>query len=123
LAVLSACETGLGNVAGGEGVLGMQHAFQVAGARTVIASLWQVDDVATRQLMTDFYAQAWGAKSVVAKAEALRKAQLAMLFRRTLDGKPRWAGKVAEKLPAGGKKGERMHPYYWAAFVLSGDWR
>jgi CHAT domain-containing protein/Tfp pilus assembly protein PilF len=122
LAVLSACETGLGKVAGGEGVLGMQRAFQVAGARTVIASLWQVDDVATRQLMTDFYTQAWGAKSVVGKAEALRQAQLAMLFRRTLEGKPRGAGKVAEKLPGGGK-GERMHPYYWAGFVLSGDWR
>ena len=121
LAVLSACETGLGKEAGGEGLLGMQRAFQAAGARSVVASLWQVDDEATRRLMTDFYAQAWDAKSAASRAEALRRAQLAMLFGKTLEGKPRGAGKVAEKLPKG--EGGRAHPFYWAAFVLSGDWR
>ncbi|MBY0228951.1 MAG: CHAT domain-containing protein, partial [Gemmataceae bacterium] len=121
LAVLSACETGLGKVAGGEGVLGMQRAFQAAGARSVVASLWQVDDEATRRLMTDFYSQLWSRKDPVAKAEALRRAQLAMLFGKTLEGKPRGAGVKPEKLPKG--EGARTPPYYWAAFVLSGDWR
>ncbi|MBY0228539.1 MAG: CHAT domain-containing protein, partial [Gemmataceae bacterium] len=119
LAVLSACETGLGKVAGGEGVLGMQRAFQIAGARSVVASLWSVDDEATRQLMGDFYAQAWDGKTPM--GEALGKAQLAMLFGKTLEGKPRGAGKVPVKLPAG--DGKRLPPFYWAAFVLSGDWR
>ncbi|MBY0232287.1 MAG: CHAT domain-containing protein, partial [Gemmataceae bacterium] len=121
LAVLSACETGLGKVAGGEGILGMQRAFAAAGARSVVASLWKVDDEATRQLMGDFYGQLWTKKDAVGKAEALRRAQLAMLFGKTLDGKPRGAGTKPEKLPK--DDGKRLPPFYWAAFVLSGDWR
>jgi CHAT domain-containing protein len=121
LAVLSACETGLGKVAGGEGILGMQRAFQAAGARSVISSLWKVDDEATRQLMADFYSLAWAPKGAAGLAEALRRAQMAMMFGKTLDGKPRGVGKVPEKVEKG--KGGRLPPYYWAAFVLSGDWR
>jgi CHAT domain-containing protein len=120
LVVLSACETGLGKSAGGEGLLGLQRAFQVAGARSVIASLWSVDDRATQALMSDFYRLAWDETSVVSKAEALRQAQLAMLRGTIADGKLRGLGKKDEKLP----KGEtRLPPLYWAAFVLSGDWR
>jgi CHAT domain-containing protein len=115
LVVLSACETGLGKSAGGEGLLGLQRAFAVAGARTVIASLWAVDDKATQLLMGEFYRVAWDTENIVSRAEALRKAQL-FLLKEGIRG----LGKKAEKLP----KGEtRLPPLYWAAFVLSGDWR
>ena len=114
LVVLSACETGLGKVAGGEGVLGMQRAFQIAGARSVIASLWKVDDRATQALMSDFYAAAWDTEKIISRAEALRAAQLKMLREGVK------LGMVSEE---DGKKGARVPPYYWAAFVLSGDWR
>src|SRR5262249_45290749 len=59
LAVLSACETGRGRTAGGEGVLGLQRAFHQAGARTVVASLWDIDDATTMVLMEEFYANLW----------------------------------------------------------------
>jgi len=115
LAVLSACETGLGKVAGGEGILGMQRAFQIAGARSVIGSLWKVDDKATQHLMTELYAAAWDTRKIISRAEALRAAQLAMLK----DGVRRGMAREDDL-----KKGSgRAPPYYWAAFVLSGDWR
>jgi CHAT domain-containing protein/tetratricopeptide (TPR) repeat protein len=111
LVVLSACDTGRGHVAGGEGVLGLQRAFQLAGARCVVASLWSVPDEETHQLMREFYRRVWSDKPV-AKAEALRQAQLWMLD----NWKPR-GGLVRQ-----GTKGPPP-PYVWAAFVLSGDWR
>ena len=74
LVVLSACETGLGLVAGGEGVFGLQRAFHVAGAHNVVASLWQVDDDATAALMAIFYDQLW--QKHKPPIEALRIAQL-----------------------------------------------
>ncbi len=115
LATLSACETGLGKVAGGEGLLGMQRAFQIAGVRTVIASLWKVDDRATQMLMGELYTSAWDPRKIIPRAEALRRAQLTMLR----EGR-RGIGKVAEKAE---DPSSRLPPYYWAAFVLSGDWR
>jgi CHAT domain-containing protein len=123
LVVLSACETGLGERAGGEGLLGLQRAFQVAGAKTVIASLWKVEDVATRDLMERFYENLWsktkedGKTPLYTKLEALREAQLWMLKERG----PRGGTMVEDDLKAAGEK--RLPPYYWAAFVLSGDWR
>ena len=115
LAVLSACETGLGPVAGGEGVLGLQRAFQVSGARTVMASLWKVSDEATRLLMERFYENLWDKR--LGKLEALRQAQLAVLR----EGPQRGMAIVTKgDQPA---KPRRAPPYYWAAFVLSGDWR
>jgi CHAT domain-containing protein len=123
LAVLSACETGLGEAAGGEGVLGLQRAFQVAGTRSVVASLWKVDDDATRQLMVRLYENLWRTKQPLGKLEALRQAQLEMLR----EGRKRGPGgerpvdpeALKRAVPAAG----RTPPFYWAAFVLSGDWR
>ena len=77
LATLSACETGLGKTAGGEGVLGLQRAFQTAGARTTVTSLWKIPDDATRSLMIDFYENLWTKK--MSKIEALRQAQLTLM--------------------------------------------
>jgi CHAT domain-containing protein/tetratricopeptide (TPR) repeat protein len=117
LAVLSACETGLGEEAGGEGLLGLQRAFQLAGAHSVVASLWQVDDRATRELMVRFYENLW--KRKMSKVEALRQAQLWMLKEGI--GRGMVDIRVPEdRLP---KEDGRLAPYFWAAFSLSGDWR
>jgi CHAT domain-containing protein len=126
LVVLSACETGLGQTAGGEGLLGLQRAFQVAGARTVIASLWKVDDVATRDLMDRFYDNLWNGN--MGKLQALTEAQRWMLKERGARGlKEAGAGSGDPRTTAAGDRGQgtgnRLAPYFWAAFVLSGDWR
>jgi CHAT domain-containing protein len=133
LAVLSACQTGLGLTAGGEGVLGLQRAFLQAGARTVVASLWRVDDAATYVLMEQFHRNIWVKK--LSKLEALRQAQLSVLNNPGLVGRrraelaKRELGHIAEKLPDGGRVlppvglGTRSNPALWASFVLSGDRR
>src|SRR5436305_2537110 len=74
LAVLSACETGLGDVAGGEGTFGLQRAFHLAGTRDVVASLWKVPDRTTAALMHLFYRNLW--EKEMPPVEALRQAQL-----------------------------------------------
>lgn len=112
LVVLSACETGLGENANGEGVMGLQRAFQIAGARNVICTLWKVDDEGTRALITRFYENMW--TRGMPKLQALREAQVWMLN----EGKVRGLQAVAGEKPV-----SRIPPYYWAAFVLSGDWR
>jgi len=111
MVVLSASETGLGKTARGEGVLGLQRAFLLAGARTVVASLWGVRDEATHQLMREFYRRLWSDKPMP-RVEALRQAQLWML--------ESWKGRAGLERPA--FEGP-LPPYVWAAFVLSGDWR
>lgn len=119
LAVLSACETGLGKVAGGEGVLGLQRAFQIAGARTTVTSLWKVHDQATRLLMERFYENLWQKR--MGKLAALREAQLWILHGQVIqEADSRGLVTLKEDLQ---KDGNRVPPYYWAAFVLSGDWR
>ena len=130
MVVLSACETTLGKPLDGEGLLGLQRAFQVAGAHSLISSLWKVDDRATQALMVEFYRNLWDRK--LGKAEALRQAQLKML--REYDptaGMLRGPGKsksidpakLADSSTKRQPQRERLPPFYWAAFVLSGDWR
>jgi CHAT domain-containing protein/tetratricopeptide (TPR) repeat protein len=120
LAFLSACETGLGEVAGGEGVLGLQRAFQVAGAKSTVTSLWKVDDQATEMLVTRFYKNLWEKK--LPKGEALREAQLWMLKEGRGAGIQRGLELKGVKRDKPAMNG-RLPPHYWAAFVLSGDWR
>jgi CHAT domain-containing protein/tetratricopeptide (TPR) repeat protein len=130
LAVLSACQTGLGMQAAGEGVLGLQRAFQMAGCQTVVSSLWSVHDAATAVLMERFYHHLW--KGKLSKLEALRQAQLDVLRHPELVEEKakkmrgtrglRAVGKTSE-LIVGGKKQRRSPPAWWAAWQLSGDWR
>jgi CHAT domain-containing protein len=131
LVVLSACETGLGAVAGGEGLTGLQRAFHIAGAQTVIASLWKVDDRSTQELMRRFYTNLWEQK--MSKIDALREAQLWMLRHpKELEAMGvKGAGtrgrirdlKAGDPKPRETADGARTDPYFWAAFQLSGDWR
>ena len=129
IVVLSACQSGLGKQASGEGVLGLQRSFQSAGARSVVASLWSVDDAATKSLMVEFYKNLWEKK--LPKLEALRQAQLTMLREyNPKAGKLRGPGPerpVAPEKLAGAKEvppGQKsLSPLYWASFVLSGDWK
>lgn len=107
LVTLSACESGLGQEMGGEGLLGLTRAFQYAGARSILASLWRITDRSTAELMPRFYRHLKQGKT---KDEALRAAQLE--FIRGRGGHP---GK--------GPRGRLRHPFYWAAFQLTGDWR
>jgi CHAT domain-containing protein/Tfp pilus assembly protein PilF len=122
LVALSACETGLGASAGGEGLLGLQRAFQEAGARAVVASLWKVRDEATRALMERFYRNLW--QQGMGRLEALRAAQL-----ETLRSARQSEGDLSGRglLPLDGRRRvERPGPASasdWAGFVLSGDWR
>ena len=85
-------------------------AFQIAGTRTTVSSLWTVPDGKTSLLMQRFHANLWGKK--MSKLEALREAQLWMM---------RTGG--TEQPPGQEDSPARVAPYYWAAFVLSGDWR
>jgi CHAT domain-containing protein len=101
-AVLSACDTGLGELKAGEGVFGLRRAFQVAGVRTVIMSLWSVEDRAARQWMLALYRGRLEKK--LDTADAVREAGLTVLRDRRA-------------------KGLTTHPFYWAGFVAAGDWR
>ena len=121
LAVLSACETGLGKEVGGEGLLGLRRAFQVAGTRSVIASLWKVNDSATRHLMVRFYENLWG--KGMSKLDAMQEAQLWMLREGGKEQADGTRGVVDFDATQPPTVDGRLPPYYWAAFVLSGDWR
>src|SRR5215831_1119233 len=96
LVVLSACDTGLGEVKNGDGVYGLRRALVLAGSESQVISLWHVADKATRELMVGYYT---GLQRGEGRLEALRNVQLQML-----------------------RSGERRHPYYWAGFIQSGEW-
>jgi CHAT domain-containing protein len=99
--VLSACETGIGPVASGEGLLGLARSFRVAGAETLILSLWPVEDLATKEWMAKLYRGRFLDRK--STAAAMRDASLAILDNRRQLGQP-------------------THPYFWAAFVAIGGW-
>jgi CHAT domain-containing protein len=101
-AVLSACDTGLGEVRVGEGVFGLRRAFQVAGVRTVIMSLWPVEDQSALDWMRALYRGRL--QKHLGTAEAMRDASLTVLRARRASGRT-------------------THPFYWGGFVAAGDWR
>ncbi|BAY35687.1 peptidase-like protein [Nostoc sp. NIES-2111] len=97
LVVLSACNTGLGNINAGEGVYGLRRALVIAGSESQVISLWKVADDATKDFMVAYYQRLLDNQG---RSEALRQTQLEML------------------------KGDKyQHPYFWAAFIPSGDWK
>ncbi|MBE9099864.1 tetratricopeptide repeat protein [filamentous cyanobacterium LEGE 07170] len=97
LVVLSACETGLGNVVNGDGIYGLRRAFVLAGAESQLMSLWKVDDFGTSALMQGYYERLMDGAG---RSEALREVQQELLNSETY-----------------------AHPYYWAGFIFSGNWR
>lgn len=100
-AVLAACDAGIGDIRAGEGVLGLRRAFQIAGVRTIIMSLWAVDDVSTRQWMRALYEGRF--QQHLSTADAVRHADVEVLKSRRAHG-------------------QSTHPFFWAAFVAAGDW-
>ncbi len=126
LLTLSACDTGMsGNASNGREVDGLGTTAQLKGARAVLSSLWEVNDARTGQLMGDFYKRWADGGGRVEKVEALRQAQLDLLLGRVKPGgggsgrgfAGATSGKVAPVLTGYG------HPYYWAPFVLMGNWK
>ena len=103
LVVLSACETALGSARSGEGLMSLRRAFSVAGANSVVSSLWKVDDRATAELIKEFYTNLW--QRQMPRAEALHQAKLSLLRQNRAEN-----------------NGDAL-PSTWGAFVLSGDWR
>jgi len=96
LVVLSACDTGIGEIKNGEGVYGLRRALTQAGTETLVMSLWAVSDYVTRELMTNYYKNL---KQGLGRGASLRQVKLEML-----------------------KKKGREHPFFWAAFIQSGEW-
>jgi CHAT domain-containing protein/Tfp pilus assembly protein PilF len=99
LVILSACETGMGSVHSGEGVFGLRRAFEMAGAQSVISTLWAVDDQAAAAMIGELFAS-----DQEKVADAMRRAMLQIIHERRAAG-------------------QSDDPFYWAAFVATGDWR
>jgi CHAT domain-containing protein len=129
LLTLSACETGMsGSASNGREVDGLGTTAQLKGAKAVLSSLWPVNDASTGQLMGDFYGRWAAGAGKVAKVEALRQAQLDLLLGRTKPAaaptlKPSGARGVALEGTGADEAASYAHPFYWAPFVLMGNWR
>jgi len=130
LVTLSTCESGRGRLHNGEGYLGFAQALLLAGARSVVLSLWKVDDTATALLMQRFYQNLLGGradlKAPMPKAEALREAKGWLRGLTTADVaalSPRERGTVRPRQDAvaGPREHPFDHPHYWSAFILIGD--
>lgn len=120
LVVLSACETGLGDVQNGEGVYGLRRALVLAGSETQVMSLWPVSDKATRDLMIEYYRALQNGEG---RTAALRNVQLKMLNRQKQEGAPaRGQGVKKNADKTSPPPPSYSHPYYWASFIQSGEW-
>jgi CHAT domain-containing protein len=135
LVVASACQTALGNVLIGEGVLGLRRAFVLAGAQTLVMSLWSVPDVATAILMERLYHNLLTEK--MGRAKALEQAQFYVRDLTIARMRPQWLTpeaitRITERSPAIGKHLRELsqkpgnyrpyaHPRYWGAFICQGD--
>ncbi|HEY3093689.1 MAG TPA: CHAT domain-containing protein, partial [Vicinamibacterales bacterium] len=97
-----ACDTGLGQIAAGEGVFGLRRALQIAGVHTIIMSLWSVEDQSTRDWMKALYTARLSRR--LDTPDSVRAASIQLLEQRR-------------------KRNLSTHPFYWAAFVAAGDWR
>lgn len=111
LVVLSASQTGLGELRQGEGIIGLVRAFMYAGTPSVLMSLWQVHDASTVALTTGFYREL---KIGASKVDALRQARLVLLQQQKEVGRDRQGNNIYLSY---------AHPFFWAPFVLFGDWR
>jgi CHAT domain-containing protein len=141
LVVLSACETGLGEVKNGEGVYGLRRALVLAGSESQVMSLWQVSDSATRDLMVEYYKRLQAGEG---RTEGLRQVQLTLIKSGAASATPLTAVQISPPTAAGANSSgsasaqergvgiaregknltqDRSHPFYWASFIQSGDWR
>ena len=125
LVVLSACDTGVGEVKNGEGVYGLRRALVLAGSETQVMSLWPVSDKGTRDLMIEYYRRLLRGEE---RSVALRQVQLRMLASQVGGEKGPNRLLVTKGLPGATAKDQKQardysHPYYWASFIQSGEWR
>jgi hypothetical protein len=123
LVTLSACETGLGKLSKGDELIGLTRGFVYAGTPSIVASLWEVNDKSTSDLMSLFYKNL----KTHSKVEALRMAQLEMINGEAGRGIVRGVGGITtsnegEDNPQTSRTVNGSHPYFWAPFILLGDW-
>jgi CHAT domain-containing protein len=112
MVMLCSCQTALGESIEGEGMFGLQRAFQEAGVRTTVTTLWKIPVVTSDPLMVEFYDNLWIKK--MSRIEALRQAQLKIMHEGI---------KYLPKERTRGHENALLPPFFWGGFVLAGDWR